>query len=113
MTSNGKTLNYKVVDLVESYNFDIKFTSIRVQTKKLQIFEKDSTPIAMAHSGSWCYSTARHPPQRMYSFAIFFRTIYFCKKRKENCKKKKKIRRSVTRNNVGLHILKPNLAHHS
>jgi hypothetical protein len=40
MTSNGKTLNYKVVDLVESYNFLIKFTSIRVQTKKLQIFEE-------------------------------------------------------------------------
>jgi hypothetical protein len=36
--SNGKTLNYKVVDLVESYKFHIKFTSIRVR-KKLQIFE--------------------------------------------------------------------------
>jgi hypothetical protein len=28
MTSNGKTLNYKVVDLVKSYNFYIKFNSI-------------------------------------------------------------------------------------
>jgi hypothetical protein len=28
MTLNGKILNYKVVDLVESYNFHIKFTSI-------------------------------------------------------------------------------------
>jgi hypothetical protein len=44
MTSNGKTLNYKVVDLVESYNFHIKFTYIRVQTKKLQIFEKRPDP---------------------------------------------------------------------
>jgi hypothetical protein len=26
-------LNYKVVDLVESYNSHIKFTSIQVQTK--------------------------------------------------------------------------------
>jgi hypothetical protein len=43
MTSNGKTLNYKVV-LVESYNFHIKFTFIRVQTKKLQIFEKRLDP---------------------------------------------------------------------
>jgi hypothetical protein len=34
MTSNGKILNYKVVDLVESYNFHIKFISIQVQTKK-------------------------------------------------------------------------------
>jgi hypothetical protein len=38
MTSNGKTLNYKIVDLVEIYNFHIKFTSIRVNAKKLQFF---------------------------------------------------------------------------
>jgi hypothetical protein len=38
MTSNGKILNYKVVDLVESYNFYIKFISIRVQTKKITNF---------------------------------------------------------------------------
>jgi hypothetical protein len=44
MTSNGKTLNYKVVDLVESYNFHIKFTSNRIQIKKLQIFEKRRDP---------------------------------------------------------------------
>jgi hypothetical protein len=36
MTSNGKILNYKVIDLVESYNFHIKFTSIRVQIKKFE-----------------------------------------------------------------------------
>jgi hypothetical protein len=113
MTSNGKTLNYKVVDLVESYNFDIKFTSIRVQTKKLQIFEKDSTPIATAHGGSWCYSTARHAPQRMYSFAIFCGPYIFAKRGKKTVKKRKKFEDQVTRNNVGLHILKPNLAHHS
>jgi hypothetical protein len=35
MTSNKKSLNYKVVDLVESYNFRINFILIRVQTKKL------------------------------------------------------------------------------
>jgi hypothetical protein len=60
MASNGKTLNYKVVDLVESYSFHIKFTSIRVQTKKLQIFEKRLDPY-------------RCPPRRqMYSFANVF-----------------------------------------
>jgi transposase len=40
ITSNGKTLNYRIVDLVESYNFHIKFTSIRVHAKKLQFFER-------------------------------------------------------------------------
>jgi hypothetical protein len=40
MTSNGKTLNYKIVDRVESYNFHIKFTSIRVRAKKVQFFEQ-------------------------------------------------------------------------
>jgi hypothetical protein len=47
-------LNYKVVDFVESYNFHIKFTSIRVQTKKLQIFENRLDPV---HGGSRRYST--------------------------------------------------------
>jgi hypothetical protein len=51
MISNGKTLNYKVIDLVESYNFYINFTSIGFQTKKLQIFENrfwPSTAVAVA-----------------------------------------------------------------
>jgi hypothetical protein len=61
MNLNGKTLNYKVVDLVESYNFHIKFTSIRVQTKKLFFLKTDWTPTAVAHNGSRCYSTARAP----------------------------------------------------
>jgi hypothetical protein len=33
MTSNGKTLNYKIVDLVESYNFHIKFISSEFMQK--------------------------------------------------------------------------------
>jgi hypothetical protein len=41
MTSNRNTLNYKIVDLVERYNFHIKFTSIRVHAKKLQFFEHE------------------------------------------------------------------------
>jgi hypothetical protein len=40
MTSNEKGLNYKVVDLVESYNFHINFILIRVHTKKLCFLEK-------------------------------------------------------------------------
>jgi hypothetical protein len=40
MTSNGKTLNYRIVDLVEIYNVHIKFTSIRVHAKNLQFFER-------------------------------------------------------------------------
>jgi hypothetical protein len=52
MTSNGKTLKYKVIDLVESYNFHIKFTSIRVQ-------KTDWTPTVVARGGSRCYSTTR------------------------------------------------------
>jgi hypothetical protein len=40
VTLNGKTLDYKVLDLVKSYNFHIKFTSIRVQTKKNYKFLK-------------------------------------------------------------------------
>jgi hypothetical protein len=61
MTSNGKTLNYKVVDLVESYNFHIKFTSIRVQTKKIKFFVNRLDPNAVAHGSSRRYSTARAP----------------------------------------------------
>jgi hypothetical protein len=33
MTSNEKILNYKIVDLVETYNFHIKFISIQVHKK--------------------------------------------------------------------------------
>jgi hypothetical protein len=44
ISSNGKIFNYKVVDLVESYNFHIKFTSIRVQIKKLKNFENKLDP---------------------------------------------------------------------
>jgi hypothetical protein len=54
-------LNLKVVDIVESYNFHIKCTSIGVQTKKLQNLKTDWTPAAVAHDGSTCYSTARAP----------------------------------------------------
>jgi hypothetical protein len=35
MNSNGHGLNQKVVDLVEIYNFDVEFTSIRIYMKVL------------------------------------------------------------------------------
>jgi hypothetical protein len=38
MISNEKSLNYKVVDLDESYNLYIKFIFIQVHTKKVLIF---------------------------------------------------------------------------
>jgi hypothetical protein len=37
----SKSLNYKDVDLVESYKFRINFISIRVHIKKLRLFETD------------------------------------------------------------------------
>jgi hypothetical protein len=93
MTSNGKTLNYKVVDLIESYNFHIKFTSIRVQ--KLQMFENRLNPTAVAHGGSRRYGTARVPWVRSVSaatpmaldvcFANFFTSHIFLQKKKEKC----------------------------
>ena len=50
MTSNEKTQNYKVIDLVESYNFRIKLISIRVRMKKDMIFLKSDlvTPAGVA-----------------------------------------------------------------
>jgi hypothetical protein len=35
MSSNEKTQNYKVVDLIESYNFHINFIFIRRRIKEL------------------------------------------------------------------------------
>jgi hypothetical protein len=103
MTSNGKTLNYKVVDLIESYNFHIKFTSIRVQTKKIKVFENRLDPYRRGHGGSRCYNTARAPnavghdggslppfPTTLdVQFYKFFPVHIFFKKMKEKCKKKK------------------------
>ena len=57
MTSNEKTQNYKVVDLVESYNFHIKNIFIRVPMKKYN-FSK----IRPCHAGGggvtrlYCYA---------------------------------------------------------
>jgi hypothetical protein len=68
MTSNEETLTYKVVDLVESSNFHIKFTSITA------------------------VGPYRRPPRRqMYSFEKKIRTIYFCKIDVEKIVKKEKI----------------------
>jgi hypothetical protein len=43
MTSSEK-FEYKVVDILESYIFHIKVTSIRVRIKKLQFFENELSP---------------------------------------------------------------------
>jgi hypothetical protein len=66
MTSNEETLTYKVVDLVESSNFHIKFTSITA------------------------VGPYRRPPRRqMYSFAKKFGPYIFAKLTGKNCKKRK------------------------
>ena len=38
MTSNRKVVNYKVVDLIDFYNFYINIVSIRHRIKKLRIY---------------------------------------------------------------------------
>jgi hypothetical protein len=82
MTSNGKTLNYKVVDLVGSYNFHIKFTSIRVQ-KNYKFSKKDWTPTTVGHV------SRSLPPSLSFAKKKIADHIFLQKKRKEKCKKRK------------------------
>jgi hypothetical protein len=102
-----KTLNYKVLDLVESYNFHVKFTSIWVQTKKITNFWKQIVPpIAGGHGGSSHYSThargnvstavghngrtpAAVPRRQMYSFVNFLADHLFLKQKKKVKRKSK------------------------
>jgi hypothetical protein len=42
-----KVWTKKILNLVESYKFYIEFTSIRVYTKKLQLFGNELTPTAV------------------------------------------------------------------
>ena len=42
MTLNEKVINYKVLDLVILYNFDIKFDFIQDHMKKLWIFFRET-----------------------------------------------------------------------
>jgi hypothetical protein len=41
MISNEKVINYKVLDLVNPYNFDIKFTSSEISWKSINLFALD------------------------------------------------------------------------
>jgi hypothetical protein len=86
-------MNYKIVDLVESYNFYIKFTTIRLHTKKLQFFEKKLTPIVISYNGCRCYSI-RHAVlfttamwydvwHQWYSFAKLEKWYIFLKNRRK------------------------------
>jgi hypothetical protein len=83
MVSNVKTLSYKIVDVIESYNFHIKFTSSELK-KKLQFFENRRY---LSHGGCRCYSTpgtgivATAVPTAIPhdSRGINLRSIYFCK----------------------------------
>jgi hypothetical protein len=60
MTSNGKSLNYKVKELVESYNCHINFISIRVHTKKLRFFKNELNHTAVGYDSWRCYSSTVH-----------------------------------------------------
>jgi hypothetical protein len=45
MTLNEKNLNYEVVDLVESYNFHIKFSTFIAHIKNYDFFKKIVLPL--------------------------------------------------------------------
>jgi hypothetical protein len=49
MSLNEKTQNYKVVDLLESYNFDINFIFIRQHMKELWFFKVS----VLSHHSWW------------------------------------------------------------
>jgi hypothetical protein len=48
MTSKGKSLNYKVIDLVESCSFHINFISIPVRKKKVAFFLNKLNPTTVS-----------------------------------------------------------------
>jgi hypothetical protein len=67
MISNGKTLNYKVLDFVESYNFYIKFISIRVlyrfEKREKKNVKKEKIPGRTQAAASTPGSSARRIPR--------------------------------------------------
>jgi hypothetical protein len=69
MTSNEKSLNYQVADLVERYKFRIKFISIRVHTKKLQFFLKQNHNNRHGPRRLQVLHTNRRSPQRFDTVA--------------------------------------------
>jgi hypothetical protein len=70
MTSNENRLNHKVVYLVESYKFRIKFISIRIHTKMLQSFENRLTLTAMGHDNCSATVPNRRGPWRFAPTAM-------------------------------------------
>jgi hypothetical protein len=58
MILSEKVINYKILDHVNLYNFDIKFDFIRDHMKKLWNFLR----VTICKGGS-CY----HPPLKIYS----------------------------------------------
>jgi hypothetical protein len=105
MTLNEKKLNYKVVDLIKSYNFCLKFISICVHIKKLRFFENRLTLTAMGHNGYNVATPNRRGPRRFAPTAMghdgsrlvllnFETVVYFCKVNKKiNLKNKSLARR--------------------
>jgi hypothetical protein len=69
MISNGKTLKYKVLDTVESYNFHIWFISVRAQNsyhfekKEKKNVKKEKNPGRTQAAASTPGSSARRIPR--------------------------------------------------
>jgi hypothetical protein len=69
MISNGKTLKYKVLDIVESYNFHIWFISVRAQNsyhfekKEKKNVKKEKNPGRTQAAASTPGSSARRIPR--------------------------------------------------
>jgi hypothetical protein len=84
MTSNGKTLNYKIVDLIESYNFHRKLQF----SYKVYLYPSSNKKIII-FLPPW--GTAVGPCRRHSYRCIVLQNFLdhiFLKKRKEKCKKK-------------------------
>jgi hypothetical protein len=72
MTLNEKSLNYKVIDLVESYNFHINFISIQVH-KKVKIFLKKLNHTT--YHTAFADATVPPPANAMW-YGVLAQTLY-------------------------------------
>jgi uncharacterized protein YfdQ (DUF2303 family) len=69
MTLNEKSLNYKVVDFVETHKFRMKFIFIRVHTKKLRFFENRLTLTTIGHDSFYAIVPNRRGARRQVTVA--------------------------------------------
>jgi hypothetical protein len=97
-----KSLNYKGIDLIESYKFHIKFIYIRVHTKKLWFFENRLNPntTVVGHCstcnrcGPWHFVPTAMGYDSCNIVLLNFETVvYFCKMKKNKLKNSKEVAR--------------------